>query len=517
VPNILSAVPSKKEKLPLSVTHPELAKEADGWDPADFTAGSNKRMPWVCSLNHKWDTKIANRTSVNSKCPYCANKKVLSGFNDIGTTHPNIAIEALGWDPQGFTQGNGSKKEWKCPLGHIYIARIAERTSLKTGCPICSSHQLQSGFNDLASTYPNIAIEAFGWDPSLVFPSNRVKLNWKCSAGHIYEATPGSRTSAHSGCPYCSKNNRKLLKGLNDLATMFPEIAKEADGWDPNTVIAGGDQKRTWVCPKNHKYIMRVGWRTHRNGNCPYCLGKKVLVGFNDLATTHPLLASQASGWDPSSLSAGSGFKKMWKCEFGHIFSASVSSRVNSESGCSYCSNNQVLTGFNDLETKFPEIAKEAIGWDPSTVLSGSSKKLKWHCQNGHSYTTSVKSRTSQKTGCPSCSKYGFDPNEKGYLYFILHPHWYMYQIGITNDLETRLKQHGNLGWEVIEVRGPLEGYLTQQWETAILRMLKAKGADLANSKVAGKFDGYSEAWSKSTFEAESIKELMRLTEEFEG
>jgi|688.fasta_scaffold1627948_2 hypothetical protein len=61
-----------------------------------------------------------------------------------------------------------------------------------------------------------------------------------------------------------------------------------------------------------------------------------------------------------------------------------------------------------------------------------------------------------------------------------------------------------------------MDGYLTQQWETTILRMLKAKGADLANNRIAGKFDGYSEAWSQSTFPVESIKELMRLTEEFE-
>ena len=53
-------------------------------------------------------------------------------------------------------------------------------------------------------------------------------------------------------------------------------------------------------------------------------------------------------------------------------------------------------------------------------------------------------------------------------------------------------------------------------WERSILHMLKAKGADLSNAKIAGKFDGYSEAWSKSTFEAKSIKELMPLTEEFE-
>ena len=45
--------------------------------------------------------------------------------------------------------------------------------------------------------------------------------------------------------------------------------------------------------------------------------------------------------------------------------------------------------------------------------------------------------------------------------------------------------------------------------------MLKAKGADLSNEKIAGKFDCYSEAWSKSTFELGSIKELMRLMQEF--
>jgi hypothetical protein len=47
--------------------------------------------------------------------------------------------------------------------------------------------------------------------------------------------------------------------------------------------------------------------------------------------------------------------------------------------------------------------------------------------------------------------------------------------------------------------------------------MLKARGADLANSKIAGKFDGYSEAWSKGKFEAKSIRQLMDLTDEFEN
>ena len=43
-----------------------------------------------------------------------------------------------------------------------------------------------------------------------------------------------------------------------------------------------------------------------------------------------------------------------------------------------------------------------------------------------------------------------------------------------------------------------MKGYLAQQWETAILCMLKAKSVDLSNEKIVGNFDGYSEAWGKS-------------------
>jgi hypothetical protein len=159
----------------------------------------------------------------------------------------------------------------------------------------------------------------------------------------------------------------------------------------------------------------------------------------------------------------------------------------------------------------------EAVGWNPNSTMSGSEKKLKWKCSEGHIWSANVYSRAIMGRGCPTCSKTGFSPNDPGYLYFLSHEAWEMLQIGITNSPDDRLSKHKRLGWELLELRGPMNGHLTQQWETAILRMLKSKGADLSNSSVAGKFDGYSEAWSKSTFEAKSIKQLMKLTEEFEG
>ena len=172
------------------------------------------------------------------------------------------------------------------------------------------------------------------------------------------------------------------------------------------------------------------------------------------------------------------------------------------------------MIGFNDLLSVNPEIASQAFGWDPKTVTVGSNQMKKWRCLEGHSWNAVVSSR--RISGCPTCAKYGFDPNVDAFLYFIEHLDLQMLQIGITNYIEDRLKVHKKGGWEIIEIRGPMDGHLTQQWETAILRMLKAKGADLSNKEIAGKFEGYSEAWSKSTFSVKSIKELMRLTEEFE-
>ncbi len=53
-----------KDKKPLSETHPELAKEAYGWDPNDYSQGSNKKLEWKCNKNHVWLAIIHNRTLV---------------------------------------------------------------------------------------------------------------------------------------------------------------------------------------------------------------------------------------------------------------------------------------------------------------------------------------------------------------------------------------------------------------------------------------------------------------------
>jgi hypothetical protein len=69
------------------VTHPELAKEADGWDPAHFTSGSGKKLLWKCSFGHNWESSIA-KPNKGSGCGVCANYIIVAGINDLATLYP---------------------------------------------------------------------------------------------------------------------------------------------------------------------------------------------------------------------------------------------------------------------------------------------------------------------------------------------------------------------------------------------------------------------------------------------
>jgi hypothetical protein len=50
----MSQTKNMKEKQFLQDSHPELSLEADGWDPADFSFGSDKSMQRQCNIGHHW-------------------------------------------------------------------------------------------------------------------------------------------------------------------------------------------------------------------------------------------------------------------------------------------------------------------------------------------------------------------------------------------------------------------------------------------------------------------------------
>jgi hypothetical protein len=496
----------------LATKFPKVASQALGWDPNGVTPSSKEIAEWLCSEGHVTSTSIVLKTR-QPDCRICSGRTLQKGASDLATTHPEVAAEANGWDPTQFLASSNELKSWKCREGHVFERVINYR--MRAGCPVCTGKEVLEGFNDLHSQKPEIAAEAYGWDPRAISWGSKKVVLWKCPKDHVYDMAVGLRTSKRpQNCPIC--RGMRVQKGFNDLSTKFPEIAIEAFGWDPSTTSPGTHKVLEWKCSKGHLFKVSPNQRTSRTSNCPTCANLLIEPGFNDLSTTHPELAEQAFGWDPTKVGAGSSLRLIWRCKENHTWESSPVNRSWNKTGCPICVNQLLLVGYNDLLTLYPEVAREADGWDPSVVMAGTRKALPWKCQMGHKYKSSVQNRTLNGTGCAKCARSGFNQSDNGYLYFLRHDLWGLFQIGITNFPDKRLTTHRRLGWEVLDIRGPMDGTATMEWETAILRMLRARGAELGNTDIAGKFDGYTECWTQSSFPTVGLKHLMEITDEMD-
>ena len=254
--------------------------------PEQVAYGSHRMAWWVCQKGHRWQAMVKSRAA-GTGCPVCANRAVLPGENDLAASFPEVAAQ---WHPskngaltpRDVPPGTQRKVWWLCEKGHAWQARVSTRTYGGSGCPVCAGKQVAPGENDLATMYPDIARE---WHPTRngaitpqgVTPYSNRKVWWLCPRGHAYQAVVATRTSHHSGCPYCS--GRRALAGYNDLATLFPQLAAQ---WHPTLngsltpeMVTPGSHKRVWwICPEGHVWRAVIYPRTGKKQcGCPVCAG----------------------------------------------------------------------------------------------------------------------------------------------------------------------------------------------------------------------------------------------------
>ena len=336
----------------------------------------------------------------------------------MATISDSVLLQEWDWEkntllPTEITTRSNKKVWWKCEHGHPWEAAAYNRSAGR-GCPYCSGRKVWKGFNDLVTTYPELAAQ-WDWEKNTMLPTavtagSNKKIWWACEYGHSWEATVASRVRGR-GCPYCS--GQKVWSGFNDLATTHPALLLEWDfeknSFPPTEVSSGSEKKVWWKCEHGHSWEAVVCSRTKGVG-CPYCSGQRVWKGFNDLATTHPNLLSK---WDweknnilPSEVSIGFRKKVWWKCEYGHSWEATILHRATGR-GCPYCAGKKVWQDFNDLATIHPYLLRE---WDwgknsflPSEITAGSGRKTWWKCKYGHSWEARVGDRMRGR-GCPKCA-----------------------------------------------------------------------------------------------------------------
>ena len=383
---------------------------------SDVAAGSNKKVWWICKNGHEWQATVSSRVK-GAGCPFCSNKKVLHGYNDLATTDPLLARE---WHPTkngtlkpvDVTRGAGKKVWWICDKGHEWQTTPNKRTSDNTSCPFCSNQKVLKGFNDLATTNPRIAAE---WHPTKngsltpydIVEGSAKQIWWKCSKGHEWRAAPYNRIK-NRNCPICGKQRKTsfpeqaafyyIKQYFEDaINSSTDEIGMELDIYIPSVRSAieydgvlyhnsegaeDREQRKNELCKTNQIRLLRIRERG--------------LVLYTDCECV--------SVDDPSSYdSIGNAIASVLKLL--GINNAAVNLKEDMTEILSLYLLNEEKKSLLNIN---PELAKE---WHPTKngnllpehLAENSSRLVWWQCKNGHEWQASLHNRSKGK-GCPYCS-----------------------------------------------------------------------------------------------------------------
>lgn len=419
----------------LATKNPLLCKE---WNyeknfpctPADVMQFSNIKVWWKCKIcGNEWQTTVNARSS-GTGCPKCRNdykvseaeriiffyikkqfKDAIISYRpqwlkkreiDIYIPSLSLAIEYDGevWHKDISKDIEKTKTIFK---HRIFLIRLREEK-----CPVLNDNSYQ-----IVVTSQNYKYSRMNQPINEIFRFINERYSKSVVCDVDVERDYQDILSLES-----SDKQEKSLYAIN------PKLCNE---WDykknklkPQNVLPESNKIVWWKCSKGHEWQASISNRNKGRG-CPICSNKKILIGFNDLLTTNPELASE---WDyaknipllPQDISYGAHTSVWWKCNTcGYKWKTSVANRQHN--GCPQCAiikraesnmKNRAIYGETDLLSQFPEIAKE---WHstkngniiPQEISIGSHKVVWWLCNKGHEWKASVVSRTTHNNRCPYC------------------------------------------------------------------------------------------------------------------
>ena len=381
-----------------------------GLDPKTLTVGSNKKAWWKCNKGHEWQATIKDKNNGHG-CPYCSNKRVLQGYNDLKTINPKLAKE---WNyekngnlrPENFFANSNKKVWWICKSGHEWQATIDSRNNGR-GCPYCSGKTVLKGYNDLQTINPSLARE---WNcekngelkPENFTANSGKKVWWICDKGHEWQATINHRNNGR-GCPVCDLERKTSLpeyalvyylrkQGL-EVIHSYKGKGYETDIYIPTKRIAIEFDGYFWHKNRTKKDLEK-NLRCKKDGIKLYRIRDR-LPSLNDTSIDYIVQEKQND------------LQRVFKIILNEITNENVD--VDLDRDNIDIENLRVYTEKEiSLLISNPEVAKE---WNyekngnlrPESFFANSNKKVWWKCNKGHEWQAKIINRN-KGTGCPYCS-----------------------------------------------------------------------------------------------------------------
>ena len=398
-------------------------------DPYKLTPGSGKKANWICPKGHKWITSIYHRAIRGSNCPYCANQKILPGYNDLQSLRPDLMVE---WDfelntldPSAVAAKSNKVARWVCPKGHKYSKAISKR-AIGESCPTCASARRtsfpeQCFFFYTKKCYPD-AVNSYkemfdnGMELDIYIPSIRTGIEYDGIFWHDKNALPREEKKYQ----ICKSKQIRLFRIKEGSFSGFSDNAD-----------------RTWYIPKKCDYsqlelyindfLKRLTFFSSDLPDVNISRDKTEILEYktlrleDSLLYLHPEIAKE---WHPTKngkitpdlFTPGSSEKVWWLCtKCGNEWRSSIANRTAGH-GCDICATaKRKITKKDTILTKRGSLDKEhcLLDWDyeanehgPEYYTNGSGEIVSWRCHKcGYKWKTPICDRTrDHKNGCPLCS-----------------------------------------------------------------------------------------------------------------
>ncbi|MGD0712097.1 MAG: hypothetical protein ABR968_13070 [Bacteroidales bacterium] len=199
-------VQSKEEKLnELKL----IAKEKGGACLSNEYVTAKTPLLWKCKEGHQWKASPNQIKSCDSWCPSCANAPsyTLKDIHEIATKKGGICLSKVYINSK-------TKLEFMCSEGHVWKT-LPYNVFKQYWCPICSMERRR----DNIETYRKIAAKHGGRLLSKKYIHCKMVLIWECSKGHKWEAVARSIKYQKSWCPICAGHFKYDIKYMKELAT----------------------------------------------------------------------------------------------------------------------------------------------------------------------------------------------------------------------------------------------------------------------------------------------------------
>jgi hypothetical protein len=263
---------------------------------------------------------------------------------------------------------------WECASGHRWHA-VPASVRKGTWCPACAG--VRPGTLEQMKA---IAESRGGSCLAVHYRNTATKLEWRCSVGHEWRATPLQVKKGH-WCPFCARVAPLTLPILQ-------RIAAQKGGRCQSLAYVNSSHLVRWKCAIGHEWLARA--HSIRAGNwCPVCAHNQRLK----LEEMRQIARDRGGRCLSTSYTNGS-MPLLWVCRHGHHWKACAANvkggRRRKGSWCRECYNGQRRFHEKLSITAMRDLAISRGGACLSAEYFGSKVKLTWKCQFGHRWQAST-------------------------------------------------------------------------------------------------------------------------------